>query len=167
MVSATIINSVRMRAEKLIDTIWMNSSSKRINAPYIITPPETRNCTHQFSVYSIRLRSQQTNTLINAYQHPYEECLVAQATSFWQFFIQLRIGYCQVGTNIFVQNEWEHWKHRVNGCVGDHQETLIERNRRHIEYGRKDGLHRRNDESTVDDKLWECSRPLVRSTAMY
>lgn len=40
IVRATIISSVKIKAEKLIDTICINSSSNKINAPYIITPPE-------------------------------------------------------------------------------------------------------------------------------
>lgn len=39
IVNATMMSSVRINAEKLIDTMWINSSSNRTNAPYIITPP--------------------------------------------------------------------------------------------------------------------------------
>lgn len=40
IVSATIINSVRINEVKLIATMWINSPSNIISAPYIITPPE-------------------------------------------------------------------------------------------------------------------------------
>ena len=40
MVSATIINSVRMRAVNDMATTWMNSSSNRSKAPNMITPPK-------------------------------------------------------------------------------------------------------------------------------
>lgn len=39
MVNATIISSVRIKAEKLMATMCINSSSNRINAPYMMTPP--------------------------------------------------------------------------------------------------------------------------------
>lgn len=42
MVNATIISSVKISAEKLIATMCINSSSNKINAPYIITPPERK-----------------------------------------------------------------------------------------------------------------------------
>ena len=40
IVSATIISSVKINAEKLMATIWINSSTNKISAPYMMTPPE-------------------------------------------------------------------------------------------------------------------------------
>ena len=39
MVRATMVNSVRIRAVKLMATTWINSSSKSNRAPNMIIPP--------------------------------------------------------------------------------------------------------------------------------
>lgn len=39
MVRATIVNSVKIKAVKLMATMWRKSSSNNNNAPNIMTPP--------------------------------------------------------------------------------------------------------------------------------
>lgn len=105
-------------------------------------------------------------TLIDANQHPHKERLITETSSLRQFFVQFWISKRCVSTNILIEYERENGKHGVQCGIADHQETLIESDRRQVEYSRENRLHCRNDETTMNDELGQRRRSFVRSTTV-
>lgn len=125
IVNATMISSVRISAEKLIATMWINSSSNKIRAPYMMTPPEywIMNVFVKLLIPTQpRMRGTQCRllTLINADQHPHEECFVAETSPLRQFFIQFRIRDGNIRANVLIEYQRKYRKHGVQCCISNH-----------------------------------------------
>lgn len=104
--------------------------------------------------------------MIDRNEDPEKECLVSQRSSFRKLFVEFRVSHRNLGRDILVQYQGEDRQHSVDSCIANHQEALIEGDGRKVKNGREDSLHRRDDESSVNDKLGQGCRTLVRSSTV-
>ena len=91
--------------------------------------------------------------LVYGNQDPNEKGLVRQRPSLGEFFVKFWISHGNFGRDIFIQDEGEDWQHCVDRSVADHKKALVKRDGSEIENRREYSLHRRYDESAVDDEL--------------
>lgn len=93
------------------------------------------------------------SALIDRDEHPEKERFERETSSFGEFLVQFGIEQGDFRTHVFIEDEREHGKHRVDRAVANQEKALIERDRSEVEDRREDGLHDTNDQTTMHDEL--------------